>query len=199
MKRTIVKGGLVLIGAILQGFGMGIFLFPHAIPSGGAGGMAILINFWLNIRMGPALWIVNFSFLLLGVKYLGKRFALWTFIGITMTSFAIHFFESHIMILNRHILYDLVIGSIFLGTGIGTLMRVGVSNGGVGILAFMISHKRSSLPGKPLLIINCTIFLMTAAIISWKIFFLALLSQWISTTVIDFVFRFHTNTSSPTG
>src|SRR5699024_7491227 len=116
MKRTIVKGGLVLIGAILQGFGMGIFLFPHAIPSGGAGGMAILVNYWINIRMGPALWIVNFSFLLLGVKYLGKRFALWTFIGITMTSLALLFFVCHLMILTRHILYDMIICLFFIET-----------------------------------------------------------------------------------
>lgn len=197
MKQIILKSGLVLMGGIFQGFGMGLFLFPQAIPSGGAGGLSIIINHWLSMNMGPALWIVNFSFLLLGVKYLGKRFALWTFIGITTTSLSIHFFENHLFILNRNILYDLVIGSIFLGTGIGILMRVGVSNGGVGVLAFMISHARRSLPGKPLFIINCTIFFMTAAIISWKIFFLALISQWISTTVVDFVFRFHTSPSSP--
>src|SRR5690625_107328 len=199
MKRVLLKSGLVIFGAILQGFGMGVFLFPHAIPSGGSGGLAIFINHWFTMNIGSALWIVYFSFLILGVKYLGKTFALWTFIGITFTSISIDFFDKHLIILNRNIFNDLVIGSIFLGTGIGTLMRVGVSNGGIGVLAFMISHKRSSLPGKPLLIINCTIFLMTAAIISWKIFFLALLSQWISTTVIDFVFRFHTSTSSPTG
>src|SRR5699024_7772082 len=93
---------------------------------------------------------------------------------------------------------DLVIGSIFLGTGIGTLMRVGVSNGGIGVLALIISHFRRSLPGKSLFTINCIIFFVTAVIISWKILFLALDSQWISATIIDFVFRMQLKPTSPT-
>lgn len=198
MKHILLKSGLVILGAILQGFGMGVFLFPHAIPSGGSGGLAILINHWFTMNMGPALWVVNFSFLVLGVKYLGKTFALWTFIGITLTSISIDFFEKHLIIFNRHIFNDLVIGSIFLGTSIGTLMRVGVSNGGIGVLALIISHFRRSLPGKALFTINCIIFFVTAVIISWKILFLALVSQWISTTIIDFVFRMQLKPTSPT-
>src|SRR5699024_8612531 len=124
---------------------------------------------------------------------------IWTFIGITMTSFSIDFFERHLIILNRNIFNDLVMGSIFLGTGIGTLMRVGVSNGGIGVLALIISHFRRSLPGKSLFTINCIIFFATAVIISWKILILAILSQWISTTIIDFVFRIQLSPPSPTG
>ncbi|HLR51612.1 MAG TPA: YitT family protein [Candidatus Avamphibacillus sp.] len=193
MKQFILKSGLVVFGGVFQGFGMGVFLFPQSIPSGGAGGLAILLNHWLPISMGPALWIVNFSLLLLGINYLGKRFGLWTLIGITITSVSIHFFEQYIIIVHRSIGYDLIIGSVFLGTGIGLLMRTGVSNGGVGVLAFMISHQRNILPGKPLFLINCSIFFITAVIISWKIFFLALISQWISTRVVDFIFEFNVN------
>ncbi|SET67961.1 Uncharacterised 5xTM membrane BCR, YitT family COG1284 [Oceanobacillus limi] len=189
MRSFWKKHGLVMLGGICQGFGMGLFLFPQSIPSGGAGGIAVLLNYWFHINMGPALWLVNFSLMLIGVKYLGKRFTLWTFIGITMTSFSIDFFENHFSIPNRNVFYDLLIGSVFLGTGIGILMRNNVSNGGVGVVAVMISHYRDILPGKPLFIINSMIFLITAAIISWEIIFLALISQWISTTVVDMICR----------
>ncbi|SFA85014.1 Uncharacterised 5xTM membrane BCR, YitT family COG1284 [Lentibacillus halodurans] len=189
MKLFMKKCGLVVAGGALQGFGMGLFLFPQAIPSGGAGGIAVLLNHWFNISMGPSLWIVNFTMLMLGVQYLGKRFALWTFVGITMTSLSIDFFESTFPIVHRNLLLDLVIGSVFLGTGIGILMRQGVSNGGVGVVAFMISHGRNILPGKPLFFINISIFFVTAAVISWEIVILALISQWISTTMVDLVYR----------
>lgn len=178
-----------MLGGSVQGFGMGLFLFPHLIPSGGAGGIAVLLNHWFHINMGPALWIVSFSMLLFAVKYLGKRFALWTVIGITMTSLSVDFFESNFFIPNRNLLFDLLFGSVFLGTGIGLLMRQGVSNGGVGVIAFMIAHGRNIFPGKPLFLINCFIFFITGAIISWRITLLAFVSQWISTTVIDFICR----------
>jgi len=189
MKHIIQKNGLVIAGGVIQGLGMGLFLFPHSIPSGGAGGITVLLNYWFGINMGTALWIVNFSMLLIAVKYLGKRFALWTVIGITVTSLSVHFFESYFSIMDRNLLYDLVIGSIFLGTGIGLLMRQGVSNGGVGVIAFMIAHGKNILPGKPLFLINCFIFFITGAVISWKLIFLAFISQWISTTIVDFICR----------
>ncbi len=94
--------------------------------------------------MGLALWIVNASLLFLGVKYLGKRFALWTLLSITVTSLSVDFFEQIIFVKNRSLLLDLLFGSVFLGTGIGILMRQGVSNGGVGVIAIIISVKKKN-------------------------------------------------------
>ncbi|MDY0408004.1 YitT family protein [Paracerasibacillus soli] len=119
MQHEIKKGLLVILGGSLQGLGMGLFLFPQSIPSGGAGGITIIIHYLLNIPVGIALWIVNFSLIFLGITYLGKRFALWTFIGITITSMTVHFIENLILLPNRNLIIDIVFGSIFLGTGIG--------------------------------------------------------------------------------
>ncbi|MBN6205423.1 YitT family protein [Ralstonia pickettii] len=196
MKSILVKNGLVLAGGAIQGFAMGLFLFPHFIPSGGAGGITVLLNYWFNISLGTALWIVNFSLLLAGVKFLGKRFALWTIIAITMTSISVDFFE-HIHIENRSLLYDLILGSIFLGVGIGILMRQRVSNGGIGVVALIISTRRRILPGRPLFWINFCIFLFTAMIIDWKIVLLALISQWISTMVVNIVLQLSFQQASP--
>ena len=69
------------------------------------------------------------------------------------------------------------------------LMREGVSNGGFGVLAYLISFKMNILPGKPLFFMNCFIFFLTGAIINWKIILLAFVSQWLATTIVDFVIR----------
>lgn len=190
MKAFMQKSGLVLLGGIFQGFGMGLFLFPQSIPSGGAGGLAILLNYYLYIPMGPSLWIVNFILLLLGIHYLGKRFAVWTVVGMTVASFTIDFIENTFYIAHRSLIIDLIFGSIFLGIGVGTLMRQGVSNGGMGVIAYMIAHKANILPGRPLFIFNCAIFFITAAVIDWKIIILAFISQWISTKIVDFIYNY---------
>jgi len=189
MNAFLKKLGLVLIGGTVQGLGMGLFLFPNSIPSGGAGGITILLHHIFNFNTGLSLWVVNFLLLLFVVKFLGKRFALWTVVGITVASLTIEYTETYLMIDHRNLIYDLVVGSVFLGTGIGLLMRQGVSNGGVGVIAFMIASGRNILPGKPLFIINSIIFVVTGIVIHWKIIFLALISQWISTNVIDIICR----------
>lgn len=189
MKDFVKKLAFVLAGGTIQGFGMGMFLFPNYIPSGGAGGIAVILNYGLHLDVGLALWIVNFVMLLFGVKVLGKRFALWTVLGMTVTSLSIHFFQNNFVMVERNVVFDLVFGSVFLGTGIGLLMRKGVSNGGVGVIALMIAYGRQILPGKPLFIINCSIFLLTGIVISWQVIILAFISQWISTTVVDYICR----------
>lgn len=192
MKEFMQKSGLVLLGGAFQGLGMGLFLFPQSIPSGGAGGLAILLNFYFNISMGPSLWIVNFLLLLLGISYLGKRFAVWTVVGMTVASFTIDFVETTFYIAQRNLVIDLILGSIFLGIGVGILMRQGVSNGGMGVLAYMVAHKTKIPPGKPLFFINCSIFFINAAVISWNIILLAFISQWISTKIVDFFYNYET-------
>jgi uncharacterized membrane-anchored protein YitT (DUF2179 family) len=181
------KNGLVIAGGSIQGFGMGMFLFPHAIPSGGAGGLAVLINHFFYMNMGLALWLVNFSMLLLAIKFLGNRATLWTMVSMTVTSVSIYAFQESIYVPESSVWFDMVVGSIFLGIGVGLLLREGVSNGGVGVIALIISNSRNIFPGKPLFLINGCIFILTASIIDWEIIIQAIISQSISTFVVDFI------------
>jgi uncharacterized membrane-anchored protein YitT (DUF2179 family) len=193
MKNFFKKNGLVLAGGSIQGVGMGLFLFPHSIPSGGAGGLAVILNHWFHLNMGFSLWLVNFSMLVVAVKYLGSRSTLWTMLAITVTSASIYLVQKIIEFPIRHLWVDLIVGSIFLGVGVGLLLREGVSNGGIGVVALVISMKRNSLPGRPLFWINCSIFLLTASIVKWEIVFQAFFSQWISTKMVDLIYNFQYN------
>jgi uncharacterized membrane-anchored protein YitT (DUF2179 family) len=154
MKKFLIKYGFVMAGGTIQGLGMGLFLFPHSIPSGGAGGLAVLLNHFLHMNMGLALWIVNFSMLVLAIKYLGNSSALWTMFAITVTSFTVIFIEGELHSPIGNVWVDLVIGSLLLGTGVGLLLRNAVSNGGVGVIALIIATKRETLPGRPLFCTN---------------------------------------------
>jgi uncharacterized membrane-anchored protein YitT (DUF2179 family) len=193
MRDFLKLSGLVIAGGTIQGFGMGLFLFPHAIPSGGAGGIAVILNYFFQLDVGLALWLVNFSMLILAMRFLGTKSALWTIVSITVTSFSITFFQKLYPTPIGNVWIDLVIGSIFLGTGVGILLRQGVSNGGVGVIALIIANLKNTVPGRPLFWINGFIFILTASIISWEIIIQALISQWISTKIVDGVFRFDFN------
>lgn len=113
--------------------------------------------------------------------------------AITMTSFTVALCEQYYLTTNRNEWIDLVIGSIFLGTGIGLLLREEVSNGGVGVIALIIARRRNSLPGSSLFWINCSIFVLTGFIISPEIIIQALISQWISTKMVDVVYYYNFN------
>src|SRR5690625_2229198 len=70
---------------------MGLFLFPQSIPSGGAGGLAILLNYYVHMPLGPTLWLVNFLgysdyrvenlFLKFNIHITLNRIIVWNFIN----------------------------------------------------------------------------------------------------------------------
>jgi len=178
---------LITCGGIIQGIAMAVFLFPHSIPSGGAGGIAVLLHYWFNTPLGFGLWLVNFSCLVAAVKWLGNASTLGTMFGITVNSLTIYVVSVDMHRSSELLWLDLIVGSLLLGAGVGILLRQGVSNGGMGVLALIIANYRNILPGKPLFAINGSIFLFTGFIIDCRLVFLAIMSQWLCSKVVNFV------------
>ena len=180
---------LVATGAVIQGFAMGIFLFPNYIPSGGAGGFTVLLNYWFGIPLSLALWIMNASMLLFALHYLGGKSTIGTLFGITITSISVNLFEVYFDSPFSTISLDILFGSIFLGIGIAILLRQGVSNGGIGVIALIIAKYKNINPGKSLFWINGVIFVITGYVIVWEIIIQALICQWVSMTIVRWLYN----------
>ncbi|AWB46740.1 membrane protein [Paenibacillus sp. CAA11] len=189
-RRLCTKSLLILAGSMLQGYAMAVFLFPHAIPSGGGAGLAVLLNYGFQIPLSIGLWITNFSFLLLAIKYLGGISAFGTLGVITVTSMSVKVFEVLFHSPFHNVWIDLLVGSVLLGTGISVLYGQGVSNGGIGFVSLAIAKYRGTNPGKSLFWMNGLIFLITAYVIDWAIIIQALICQWLSTRIVSWLHEF---------
>ncbi|MGG1238719.1 YitT family protein [Bacillus sonorensis] len=190
MGRKCKIAHAILWGSVLQGLGMALFLFPNHIPSGGAAGIAVLLNFWFQVPHGLTVWAVNFSLLLTAVKWLEPVTVVGTMASITMTSVSVQIFESLFPAMTTdNVWLDLFYGAVLLGTGVGILYKYNISNGGFGALALMISIYRGGKPGTALFMMNACIFLLTASVIAWGIVIQALVCQWISTKIIDAIYQ----------
>jgi uncharacterized membrane-anchored protein YitT (DUF2179 family) len=174
-------------GAFLQGLAMAVFLFPHAIPSGGVAGIAILNNYFFQIPLALTLWIINFGLLLLAVKKLGKQTALWTIYCVAVTSVTVDWLSSLIQSPVNNMLFDVIYGALIFGTGVGILFRFGASSGGMDILALILAKWMGKKPGVILFWINSIVLLLTALTVGFGIILFALMCQWIVTRIIDYV------------
>lgn len=181
---------IILAGGLLQGLGMSLFLFPNDIPTGGAAGIAVLLNYLFHIPHGISVWAVNVSMLFTAVKWLETRTFVGTLASITVTSVSVLIFDIILPDVTSNVWLDLTSGAVLLGLGIGLLYKYKISNGGFGALALMISIYRNGNPGTILFVMNCMIFMVTASVIAWGIVFQALLCQFISTRIIDIIYQF---------
>ncbi|MFS0822284.1 YitT family protein [Bacillus sp. 1P02SD] len=184
----IMNKGLILgIAAIIQGFAMATFLFPHFIPTGGAASVAVLFNYVAGVPFDRTLWVLNAGLLFAAIKWLGKGTAIWTLYCVTVTAITIRLLTSFTLEPVSNIIVDLLVGSVVFGVGIGILFRMGASSGGMDILALIISKLKGFSPGKTLFAINGTILLTTGIVVDWKIIIFALVSQFISSRIIDLI------------
>ncbi|HET7628098.1 MAG TPA: YitT family protein [Bacillales bacterium] len=177
--------GWITCGGMLQGMSMALFLFPHHIPSGGAAGLAILLNHFLHLPLGIALWFVNFSMLLFAIHWFGIPWTLRTMYAVTVTSLTIGFFDRFTDMPHVHLGIDLLAGSILFGLGVGLMIKYGASSGGMVIPALAIAAYRREPPGRTMFWMNLGVFLLTATVIDFKIVLFAVTCEWASTKIID--------------
>jgi uncharacterized membrane-anchored protein YitT (DUF2179 family) len=187
MRKTHLTYFCILFGATIQGMSMSLFLFPHSIPSGGAAGLAILVNHWFHLSLGFSLWLANIVFLLFALKYFGYTWTIRTILSVAITSTTVTFLTALVPHLHISMLVDIVCGSVFFGFGVGLLIRAGASSGGMVIPALMIASYKKWSPGKVMMGINLLIFLLTGLVIDYKIVIFAVICQFISTNIIDFI------------
>ncbi|MBS1652059.1 MAG: YitT family protein [Bacteroidetes bacterium] len=147
---------LITLGVFSAAFGFKGFLLTNNFIDGGATGIALLFS---KITFAP-LWvlivIVNFPFIILAKKAMGKAFAIKTVLSISALAFVLAFINFP-NITNDNLLVA-VFGGFFLGAGIGLTMRGGAVIDGTEVLAIFLSKKTGSSVGDIIIFINVIIF-----------------------------------------
>lgn len=188
MSQSLRTYSILTFAGVCQGLALALFLLPNAIPSGGATAIAVLFLFLLDIPVAFTIWFMNFTLLAIAIKYLGTSSAIRTMYTVTCAAITINLITNQNINLNFPVMLDLVYGAILFGIGVGVALRQRSSSGGMDIVALIIATYKGHLPGRIMFWINGSIFLITAIAINWKIIYLAILCQWLSTRFIDIIY-----------
>ena len=123
----------VLLGNVILSVAVAAFVVPHGIIMGGATGVALTVNHYLNGNLSVVIFIVNIILFLLGTFTLGKKFALTTLISTVVYPIFLSFAQAipGITELTDNIMLASLYGGALLGLGIGLVVRVGSSTGKV--------------------------------------------------------------------
>lgn len=125
----------VLVGNFICSVGIKLFLEPAGVAASSTTGLAMILEYYLSIPMSLAMLVINVLMLLLGYVTLGKKFALTTL----ASSFL---YPAFLEVLDKtfgdYYLTDdnilcVLFSAVFLGVGLGILIRAGASTGGLDI------------------------------------------------------------------
>lgn len=132
----------VLLGNVFLAVAVAAFIVPHGIIMGGATGVALTINHYVDGNLSVVIFIVNMVLFVLGTFVLGKKFALTTLISTIVYPVSLSVVQAvpGITRLTENVMLASLYGGALLGIGIGLVVRVGSSTGGTDILA-LVFHK----------------------------------------------------------
>jgi len=176
---------LILLGVFSAAFGLESFLLPNNFIDGGATGIALLITELTQFSLSILLLLVNFPFVILGYKVMGKQFAVKAAIAITCLAFVTAFI--HFPSVTHDKLLVAIFGGFFLGAGIGLTVRGGAVIDGTEVVAIYLSKRFSTTIGDIIIIINALVFSAAAYLLSIETAMYSMITYLAASKTVDFV------------
>lgn len=141
MKRFVTIGS-VFLGNTISALGIGGFLIPAGMMMGGATGIGLAVNHYTGLPVSAALAVLNVVLFVVGAAVLGKAFALMTIISTFYSPFILEMVQQLIPEpLTQDIMLATIIGGLLVGFGMGMVLRVGASTGGMDIPPLLLKKK----------------------------------------------------------
>lgn len=187
---TLKKLLLIVLGAMICSFGIHNIHQRTNITEGGIIGLMLLVEHWLNISPAYITPVLDIACYLLAYKYLGGIFIKISVISTLCVSGFYKFWELFppmLPDLSEHPLLAAVCGGIFVGIGVGLIIRQGGSSGGDDALALTISHTLRWRLSRSYLFTDVVVLLLSLTYIPVLRIIFSLITVTISSYLIDLV------------
>ncbi len=159
LKDFFFQTSLLVIGGILCAIAVNGILIPHDFMSSGFTGFALILYYLFPfIPMGLIYFLINIPVFLIGWRFIGLRFILYTSWGIIIYS-ALLFVVTIKIDLNDKLLASIIAGGL-TGIGSGIMLRTKGSSGGSEILCAILFKYFHITLGTGMLIINALVMLV---------------------------------------
>ena len=200
-KGEILSWLMIIAGAVIAAFALEEFLAPNNIFDGGVTGISMIITHVLNdkagvpIKLGILVMVINLPFIIYGFKKIGKQFIIKCAVALIIFSVMTAVFEPLQNATEDNIL-AVTFGGVFLGIGVGLVLRGGGILDGTEIVALVLSKKISISVGTLILLFNVIIYSVAGAVFGLDRGMYSLLMYFITSKVIDIVEMGWDNTKS---
>ena len=184
---------IVIVSIILLSIATVWFLEPAKLYAGGATGLAqlfqrLIIKFGGNINLGLLIFIVNVPIIVIGFKFVSKKFAIYSILAIVVQSLftglikttpfqslaedIVSFTKAGVLVSTMNyggILTLAIFGGLLAGFASGLALRFGTSTGGIDVVAQALAlHKNFSM-GSITMVLNILIAIIGGGVLqgSW--------------------------------
>ena len=152
MKGKLLRIGTIILGNVFVAFAVSTLVLENQLISGGVTGLGIVTNHYTGINISLIVGIINVLLFLLGLFFIGKKFAdkvhfelswLSTLISTFVFPVLLEFFNTNAIFHNycQDTLLAVVLAGCLVGIGVGLMIRSDASSGGMDIIAIILNRK----------------------------------------------------------
>ena len=163
-----------------------MFVIPNEFGEGGVTGITIITYYLFEWSPGLVNLILNAILLIVGYKFLNKITTIYTIIAVVTNSLFLHLTEGW-TIASDEMLVNAIFGGIFIGCGIGLIIRVGGTTAGTTILARMTHKYLGWSISYGLLFFDLIVAFSSYFIIGAEKLMLTIIMLYVGTKVMEFV------------
>ncbi|KZE93073.1 hypothetical protein AVP43_03051 [Geobacillus stearothermophilus] len=135
----IKKMAAVIVGSLLIGVGINVFLVPHHLLDGGMIGIGLIAKYVWNVQAGLMMIVLSVP-LYVAAWFYYRPFFYNSLHGLLFSSWMIDVLSVLRGVVALDPLWSAMIGGILVGAGIGLMLREETSTGGTDLLAQFIAR-----------------------------------------------------------
>jgi uncharacterized membrane-anchored protein YitT (DUF2179 family) len=147
----------ILVGSLLMAIGVNVFLINHELLDGGTFGMGLILHYLTGLQVGLMVLMLSIPVLILAWFY-NRSFLYNSIHGMLLSSFVVdlsyHPLRALGFMLDQNPMVSAILGGIFVGSGIGLMLRFDTSIGGTDLLGQIIANYAKINPGVIIFLID---------------------------------------------
>jgi uncharacterized membrane-anchored protein YitT (DUF2179 family) len=178
--------GLIALGSLIQAIALRSVGIPHHFVPGGLFGVGSLIYYltdWLN--PGLLYLLLNIPMFILGYLFISRRFLYYSALAMGLITLYYQLINFQFHIGNQ--LYAALVFGALLGTGAGMVLRSLGSNGGLDVVAVILSQKYNIGVGKVYFIFNVILYSLSFLSLENDLVIASMIAVFVCSQTVDYV------------
>lgn len=175
----------MITGVLFAGIALKGFLVPNHFFDGGVTGISLLTHEIYDFNLAILIVVFNIPMMIAGYMLAGRRFALRMLAGVLLLGLSLELLPNFALTADKLLIS--IFGGVFLGIGIGLVMRAGAALDGIEVIALYTLKRTSFTITEIILGINILIFSVGAFKFGIETALYSILTYFTATRCIDYV------------
>ncbi|MDX5339944.1 MAG: YitT family protein [Cyclobacteriaceae bacterium] len=175
----------ILIGVLCAAIALEAFMLPNKFLDGGVTGIAIIVNLNYKVDLNLLLVLINFPFLVIGWKKIGKTFAVQSALSVFFLTLVLHFMEIPTVTEDKVLIA--VFGGALMGVGIGLIIRGGGLIDGFEVITAYFQRNSALSASEITVFLNSLIMLFAAWFFGIEAAMYSILTYFTAIKMTDYV------------